>query len=342
MELLFVIGPTTAPTVTIFGGGGSGATATALISDGTVTAINPGSAGSNYTSTPTVTISPPPANISYTTYWSNDGTSVNGNEPTAAVSVGVSNGLFTVVLGDTSQPNMTAIGAALFAQPDLQLRIWFNDGWNGFAVLNPVQNLTPAPYAVAASELLGGFTVQADNANGSPNVIGGSSINYVSSGVIGATIVGGGVVVDPYDFVPYTNSVTANFGTVSGGIGNTVSDVAGTVGGGAQNTASGNCAAVGGGQLNTASGAGATVPGGELNTASGIDSFAAGENAQAVNDGTFVWADASGGTFASTAGNQFAVRASGGVLLAADVQLSGGSAYHNLSLSGGNEAYCAH
>src|ERR1017187_3966717 len=150
----------TAPAVTIFGGGGSGATATATISGGVVTAvnINPGGNGSGYTSIPTVAIAPPPPNLSYTTYWSNDGTSVNGAEPLASVSVGVTNGLFTVVLGVATIPNMGVISAALFNQPNLQLQIWFNDGTQGFAALSPAQNLTPTPYAVCAgstSNLLG-------------------------------------------------------------------------------------------------------------------------------------------------------------------------------------------
>ena len=143
-------GYVTAPAVTISGGGGSGATATAMISGGVVTNIAINNAGSGYTSTPTVTVAPPPPNITYTTYWSNDGTSVNGSEPAAAVGVDVVNGLFTVVLGDATVANMTSIDASLFAQPKLQLRIWFNDGVNGSVALNPVQNLTPAPYAVFA------------------------------------------------------------------------------------------------------------------------------------------------------------------------------------------------
>jgi len=108
-----------------------------------------------------VTIAAPPPDITYTTYWSNDGTSVNGSQPTAAVSVGVNNGLFSVVLGDTTVANMTAIPAAIFAaQPVLQLRIWFNDGVNGFAALSPVQNLAPVPYAI-----------QALNANSASNLL---------------------------------------------------------------------------------------------------------------------------------------------------------------------------
>ena len=70
----------------------------------------------------------------------------------------MANGLFTVALGDTNLPNMTAIGASLFAQPNLLLQIWFNDGVNGFAALSPAQKLTLAPiatFANSASNLLG-------------------------------------------------------------------------------------------------------------------------------------------------------------------------------------------
>src|SRR4029077_8303757 len=133
------------------GGGGSGVTATASISGGAVTSITVNNPGSGSTSTPTGTIAPPPPNTTHATHGSDDGTSVNGSQPSAAVSVGVSNGLFTVVLGDPTLANMTAIPAAIFTtQPNLQLRLWFNDGVNGFAALSPLQNLTPAPYAIQA------------------------------------------------------------------------------------------------------------------------------------------------------------------------------------------------
>ena len=84
--------------------------------DCSVTAINinPGGNGAGYTNTPTVTIAPPPPVLSYTSYWSNDGTSSAGSEPEASVGVTVANGLFNVVLGDTTIPNMAAISAALF------------------------------------------------------------------------------------------------------------------------------------------------------------------------------------------------------------------------------------
>jgi hypothetical protein len=222
-------------------------------------------------------------------YWSNDGTSVDGSEPSAAVSVAVNNGLFTVVLGDTSQPNMAAIEAGLFNQPNLQLRIWFSDGANGFAALSPAQPLTPAPYAIfanAASNLINGLTIQ-QNTDGAPNVIGGSPVNFVSSGVVGATIAGGGAT--NYSGSAFTNSVTANFGTVGGGYDNTASYSAtvgggwdnscgdyATVSGGAVNLASGSVATVSGGSDNTASGDDATVSGGDHNTASGVGAFVGG------------------------------------------------------------------
>jgi hypothetical protein len=50
-------GLTAAPTLTITDSSGSGATATAVVSAGAVTQVNPGSAGSGYSSSPTVTAS---------------------------------------------------------------------------------------------------------------------------------------------------------------------------------------------------------------------------------------------------------------------------------------------
>lgn len=82
-------GYATPPAVTISGGGGSGATATAVIAGGVVTGIQAELAGTGYTSPPMVTIELPPETVAYTTYWSNDGTSVDGSEPSAAVSVPV-------------------------------------------------------------------------------------------------------------------------------------------------------------------------------------------------------------------------------------------------------------
>ena len=140
-----------------------------------------------------------------------------------------------------------------------------------------------------------------------------------------------------------------------------------TIGGGYNNTIQANAAYsfLGGGYGNAVSASYATIPGGDDNLAAGQYSFAAGQVAQANHTGAFVWSDASSFTpFASTAANQFNVRATGGVrfvtsgagltvdgqsvaLLNAnqtfsgfntfgDLSLESGGTYHHLQLSGGN------
>ena len=187
----------------------------------------------------------------------------------------------------------------------------------------------------------------------SPNVIGGYSGNSVTAGVYGATIGGGGAssvpnrVTGNYGTVGggsgntasgyaatvgggFNNTAssegatigggesnlitaTATYATIGGGYGNTASGSKATVGGGSSNTAGAWYATVGGGWNNTASGYAATVPGGRDNTAQGMYSFAAGQRAKANHTGAFVWADSTDADFVSTAANQFAVRATGGV-----------------------------
>jgi len=85
-----------------------------------------------------------------------------------------------------------------------------------------------------------------------------------------------------------------------------------TVSGGNGNTAGNNEATVSGGLNNTATGQFATVPGGNNNLASGKYSFAAGRQAQATNQGAFVWADSQNAPFASTNNDSFNARAQGG------------------------------
>src|SRR3569833_3724567 len=102
-------GYVTPPAVHIIGGGGSNATAIATINGGAVTAITPDNAGKNYSSAPSVLVDAPPTDIHYTTFWSYDGSIVIGSQLSAAVSVTVSNGLFTNKQNDSTLPNMAAI-----------------------------------------------------------------------------------------------------------------------------------------------------------------------------------------------------------------------------------------
>ncbi len=80
------------------------------------------------------------------TFWSNDGTSVAGSEPTDAVLLAVGKGLYSVLLGDSTLVNMTGLPASVFANPDVRLRVWFDDGVNGSQLLTPDQRLAPAVY----------------------------------------------------------------------------------------------------------------------------------------------------------------------------------------------------
>jgi len=317
-----------------------------------------------------------------------------------------------VVLGDTTLPNMTTIDSSLFAGTNLQLRIWFSDGVNGFAALSPVQNLTPAPYAIQAlnaasagnlssvlqyntispgvfSTVGGGYgnstsnyyttvaggsdnvantegaavgggenngatnfdaTVGGGNSNtagGNSSTVGGGFINIAAGG--DSTVAGGdGNTASSIEATVSGgegNSANGNGATVGGGNGNLAAGTDSTVGGGSGNTISGNYGTVGGGANNSCNGFAGTVCGGDNNSAAGNYSFAAGNGAQALSQGCFVWADDNGGAFASTGQNQFDVRAAGGVLLyssggitlAGDVAMSGGAtSYHHFALSGGN------
>ena len=54
------------------------------------------------------------------TYWSNDGTSTAGGQPTSAVTLPVTKGLYAVLLGDTTLANMTAVPPTVFANAEHQ------------------------------------------------------------------------------------------------------------------------------------------------------------------------------------------------------------------------------
>ena len=95
-----------------------------------------------------------------TTYWSNDGTSTGGNEPTAAVQLAVSDGLFGVLLGDTTLGGMTqALTANVFSQPDRTLRVWFSSDNITFDRLTPDTRIAAVPYALQAQEAVDADTV---------------------------------------------------------------------------------------------------------------------------------------------------------------------------------------
>lgn len=140
--------------------------------------------------------------------------------------------------------------------------------------------------------------------NSSVGWIGGGSQNRVASqasaiaGGAGNQILSGGL----------------GFGLIGGGWENTVQGAYSVIVGGDHNaTAEGaEWSAIGGGAANVILGSYAAIPGGDRNAATNY-AFAAGRRAKAVYQGSFVWADSTDADFASTAADQFAVRARGGM-----------------------------
>ena len=210
-----------------------------------------------------------------TTYWSNDGTSAAGSQPTAAVALTVTKGLYSVLLGDTALPNMTAIPASVWANPDVRLRVWFNDGTNGSQLLTPDQRLAPNGYlpdgAVGPAALAGGAvtsTKLASGAVGSTQLAAGA----VQTGNLAAGAVG--------------NAQLANSAvTVTAGSG---------LGGGGAVSLGGNVTLNNSGVLSLTGGGGITV-----NASTGAITL--GSNATSANTGgTIVLRDGSGNFSAGT------------------------------------------
>ncbi|MCB9852598.1 MAG: hypothetical protein H6819_05845 [Phycisphaerales bacterium] len=154
--------------------------------------------------------------------------------------------------------------------------------------------------------------------------IAGGSRNEAS----GCSAVGGGKDNDAIGYGSVvagggTNDANGVYAVVGGGFSNVALRDYSVVSGGNANVASGRSASIGGGVNNSTQGSYATVPGGANNRAGGDLSFAAGNFARVRipsqsgdddgDEGTFVWADATGEIFESTGPNQFLIRAEGGV-----------------------------
>ena len=154
-----------------------------------------------------------------------------------------------------------------------------------------------------------GLRVEPDPTFSVPNVIGGSYANFVRSGAVGNFIGGGG-----YNATDGTNFITgANLNTISGGYGNRITNgYENVIGGGVYNSIStpDRASTIGGGYGNYISSSFGSIPGGYQNVVSGDYGFAAGNDAQALHGGSFVWSDIESQTpFASANSNQFLVRA---------------------------------
>lgn len=229
------------------------------------------------------------------------------NAEVTILNVPVTNGEFSVALDFGPVFDGTAYW--------LELAVKTNGGANSFTTLVPRQPITATPYAqyaVKAGPSGSGHTL----AGIGPTVGGGVENQSLGN----YSTVGGGTQnwgVGDYSTVAGGSAnrvmTNASFGTIAGGSGNKVLQPYATVSGGDRNCASGGYSVVGGGLQNTNSGLGAVIPGGVRNVASADYSFAAGRRAKAVHSGAFVWGDSTDADLASSAANQFLIRAGGGV-----------------------------
>ncbi len=95
-----------------------------------------------------------------TLLWKNDGSAGN-TEPAAAVDAPRDQRALLGPLGDTALANMTPIPTTVFANPDVRLRVWFNDGVNASRLLTPDQRIAAVGYTMMAGGLAPGVTIPA-------------------------------------------------------------------------------------------------------------------------------------------------------------------------------------
>jgi N-acetylneuraminic acid mutarotase len=109
------------------------------------------------------------------TYWRNSPDADSDGQPDAPVALAVSKGLYSAQLGDTSLAAMSALLPSVFTNASVFLRVWFNDGVNGFQRLSPDQRVSAVGYALMAADVADGAitlaklapeTVTAINAGG--------------------------------------------------------------------------------------------------------------------------------------------------------------------------------
>ena len=173
----------------------------------------------------------------------------------------------------------------------------------GAANYNGILNYSNS--AAADLSAIGGGADNSIQVGSDHSVIGGGFTNTIQASAA-HSVIGGGEAN-----LIQTNS---NHSFIGSGYENTIQPVSArsVLAGGESNLIQSNAnhSVISGGENNLVTGAFGTVPGGNQNTAAG-DSLAAGSHALATNANSFVWSD--GGTFGTTANNQYLIHASGGV-----------------------------
>lgn len=181
-----------------------------------------------------------------------------------------------------------------------------------------------------------------NHALGNSAIVVGGNQNVVHAEVSSQGAIVGGRFNDildgdaPFIGAGASNQLSGSYSAIVAGVGNLTSASHAFVGGGFANKARGQFATIagggtsygnfndsnsaigissfiGGGGSHVASGDFSIIPGGYNNETSGKYAFAAGRGARSIHAGSFVWADSTNSTFATTAAQQFLIRAGGGV-----------------------------
>jgi hypothetical protein len=247
------------------------------------------------------------------------------------------NGLHdAVVLAAGANASLTTNGNTLTVAGSSDWKLGGNGGTTPAA--NFIGTTDNQPLAIKVN---GTTALRIDPTAYTPNIIGGLGgfiPTVIGANVRGAVVAGGNAPAGPVtgsgggDFHAvydsdgaigggFGNKVgtdnadpdDAPFATVGGGVFNGAANYAATVAGGDANFAGGFRSSIGGGYGNQATGPHSMISGGANNVAAGEASFAAGQRAKALHNGSFVWADSYPADFASTANDQFNIRAAGGV-----------------------------
>jgi len=117
-----------------------------------------------------------------TTFWSNG---------TGVVSLSVTQGMYSVLLGSTNVANMAVLSPVLFTNTDVRLRVWFNDGVNGLQQLTPDQRVAAVGYALMAGNVVDGVVTSSKLAPGAVTTTalaaGAVTAAKIASGAVSAS-----------------------------------------------------------------------------------------------------------------------------------------------------------
>lgn len=180
-------------------------------------------------------------------------------------------------------------------------------GRGGSTVSGGIRNTASAQYTTVAGGIFDTASATYATVGGGTTNVAGNTAATVSGGV-GNRATGGSAAIGGGS----SNLASGNNATVGGGLSNQASGFWSTISGGSGNTTVGGgaYAAIIGGQNDTATGSWSAVLGGLGNKTLDNYSIAAGRRAKALHSGAFVWGDGTDADFASTAANQFLIRAS--------------------------------